>query len=118
MKTALARIYTGPGRSDMAPIDNTELATQVAELRSDVRHIQSDVRDLRDSVDKRFDAVDKRFDGVDKRFDGVDKKLERFGEKFEEIKDSLASAKLWAFGLYIALAGTLLYVVARSAKWI
>ena len=34
-----------------------------------------------------------------------------------DIKDSLASAKLWAFGLYAALAGTLLYVIARAAKW-
>jgi len=29
----------------------------------------------------------------------------------------LASAKVWAFGLYFALAGSLLYVLARVLKW-
>lgn len=111
MKTALAEKYADPGESDMAPADYTDLATQVAELRSDVRHLQSDVSDIKAEQRAMSQRMEAKFDAVDKKFEAADK-------RFEEIKDSLASAKVWAFGLYVALAGTLLYVIARSAKWI
>lgn len=38
--------------------------------------------------------------------------------KIDAIKESLASAKVWALMLYFALAGSLLYVLARGFKWI
>ncbi len=66
-------------------------------------------------LENRFGGLDQKFEN---KFDGFEQKFERVDRKFDEIKDSINSAKLWAFGLYIALAGTLLYVVARSAKWI
>jgi hypothetical protein len=75
-----------------------------------------------DDVDKkseaRFERADKKIDDLDKkteaRFDGLDKTVQ---EIRLDVKESLASAKLWAFGLYAALAGTLLYVIAHAAKW-
>jgi hypothetical protein len=48
-------------------------------------------------------------------------RFERLDRTAQEVRlniKELASAKLWAIGLYVALAGTLLYVVARGAKWI
>ena len=30
----------------------------------------------------------------------------------------IASSKVWAYGMYGALAASLLYVIAHSAKWI
>jgi predicted nuclease with TOPRIM domain len=123
------------------------LAMQVAELRADVRHVQSDTTDIKaelratnqrlDSLsqktderferleqkfDERFEKsdarVDERFDKIDGRFQKVDDRFERLEHKFEQLKESLASAKIWALGLYIALAGSLLYVLAHGFKWL
>jgi hypothetical protein len=121
MKTALARKLDSES-PDMEPAQEIKLLTEVGELRSDVRHLQSDVADIKAEQRTRFDKVDKQFDKVetkfkdletktDERFKGVDKTL-------NEIKDMISSAKLWAFGLYVGGGFTLLYVIARSAKWL
>lgn len=39
-------------------------------------------------------------------------------ERFRKIEESLASAKVWALGLYIALAGSLFYVLAHGFRWL
>ena len=67
-------------------------AVEVAELRADVRHVQSDTTDIK-------------------------AELRVTNERLDSLKDSLASAKVWALGLYIALAGSLLYVLARGFRW-
>jgi hypothetical protein len=73
--------------------ERDDQAVQIAELRADVRHIQSDITDIKAEVR----ATNQRID---------------------ELKDSLASAKVWALGLYMALSGSLLYVLARGFKWL
>jgi septal ring factor EnvC (AmiA/AmiB activator) len=102
----------------MEPAEEKQLLTQVAELRSDVRHLQSGVTEIKsrfDKVDKQFDKVEQRFKDIEtkteERFKGVDKAL-------NEIRDMIASAKLWAYGLYLGGVFTLLYVIARGAKWL
>ena len=69
-------------------------------------------------VDLRFGKFDERFDKVDARFGKVDDKFDSVRKEIGEVKDSLASAKIWALGLYFALAGSLLYVLARGFKWL
>jgi uncharacterized protein YlxW (UPF0749 family) len=71
---------------------DSDLAIQVAELRADVRHVQADTMDIK-------------------------AELRVTNQRLDSLKDSLASAKVWAPGLYIALAGSLLYVLARGFKW-
>ena len=44
--------------------------------------------------------------------------FESVRKEIGEVKDSLASAKIWALGLYFALAGSLLYVLATGFKWL
>ena len=94
----------------MEPAEEIKLLTQVAELRSDVRHVQGDVADIKTEQRARFDKVDKQFDKVEEKFKAVDARL-------NEIVKMISSAQLWAYGLYVGLAFTLLYVIARSAKW-
>jgi predicted nuclease with TOPRIM domain len=84
---------------DMAANESNDQATQIAELRADVRHIQSDVTDLKTELR----ATSQRVDG-----------FVRLEKRFDELKDSLASAKIWALGLY----GSLLYLMARGFKWL
>jgi predicted nuclease with TOPRIM domain len=117
MKTGLAR-KLDPERPDMEPAEEIKLLTQVAELRSDVRHVQGDVADIKTEQRARFDKVDKQFDKVDKQFDKVEEKFKAVDARLNEIVKMISSAQLWAYGLYAALTFTLLYVIARSAKWL
>ena len=123
--------------------ENNDLGIQVAELRADVRHVQSDVTDIKADLritnqrlealgketGKQFEKVDQkietlrtetmaRFDKVDQKFDKVDQKIETVRKETAEVKDSLASAKLWALGLYVGLAGSLFYALARGFRWL
>ena len=84
--------------------ERDDQAIQLAELRADVRHIQSDTTEIK--ADLR--ATNQRLDSLAQRMD----------EKFESVRKEIASAKIWAFGLYLALAGSLLYVLARGFKWL
>jgi peptidoglycan hydrolase CwlO-like protein len=77
----------------MASNERDDLSAQIAELRADVRHIQSDTTDIK-------------------------AELRMTNQRVDALKDSLASAKVWALGLYLALSGSLLYVLARGFKWL
>ncbi len=76
------------------------------------------IESLKKDTDGRFGDVDKRFEKVDKRFDKVDQRFDKLEKKIDDVKDSLGSAKIWALWLYIGLAGSLFYVLARGFKWL
>jgi uncharacterized protein YlxW (UPF0749 family) len=80
-------------------------------LRNDVRHLQHDTTDIKTEIR----ATNQRLDSLSQK---TDERFVRLEQKFDHLKDSLASAKLWALGLYVALAGSLLYVLARGFKWL
>lgn len=140
---AVMHKYDRTEGENMPANENDNLAMQVGELRADVRHIQADVTDIKadlratnqriesvrketaerfDKVDQRFESLrgetTQRFDKVNQKFDTVDQKFESIIKEIGEVKDSLASAKIWALGLYFALAASLLYVLARGFKWL
>jgi hypothetical protein len=114
--------YAMTEEADMPAGENDNLAVHVAELRADVRHIQADVTDIKADLrvtNQRIESLGKE---TGERFESLRKET---GERFEkvekvigEVEDSLASAKIWALGLYFALAGSLLYVLARGFKWL
>jgi hypothetical protein len=126
---AVMHKYDMTDGEDMPVGENDNLALQVAELRADVHHIQTDVTDIKadqrvthqliESLRKEtavtFESV--RKDTAD-RFDRVDQRFESVRQEIGAVKDSLASAKIWALGLYFALAGSLLYALARGFKWL
>jgi hypothetical protein len=95
--------------------ERDDQATQIAELRADVRHIQSDVTDIRVELRATNQRIDSLSQKTDERFEKLNQKLD---EKFDGLKDSLASAKIWALGLYIALAGSMFYVLAHGFRWL
>jgi chromosome segregation ATPase len=130
---AVMKNYEVTEDANMPAAENNTLAIEVAELRSDVRHIQSDVSDIKASLrvtDQRLESVRKeaadRFDKSDQKLESfkkeTDQKLESLRKEtaqgFDSVKESLTSAKLWALGLYIALAGSMYYVMARGFKWL
>lgn len=80
------------------------MEARIARLEADVSHLRSDVADIKVDLRARFDKVDARMDRMD--------------AKVDTIRDSLASAKVWALILYFALAGGMLGVMARGFGWI
>lgn len=104
MGTALALKYVDPEESDMAPTEKTDLGIQVAKLQSDVEHVKSDITDIKADIRDMKTRFEKKFDDL--------------ATSIGSVKDSVATAKIWALGMYITLAGGLLYVIARSNKWI
>jgi t-SNARE complex subunit (syntaxin) len=70
-----------------------DMEARVAKLESDVENIKTNVADIKTDVREIRGKVD-------------------------DLKDSIASTKIWALMLYIALAGTLLLVMAKGFKWL
>ena len=67
--------------------------TRLTRLESDVQHIMTDVSDIKTE-------------------------LRRTNDKIDGLKDAIASMKVWAIGLYVALAASLLLVMAKGFKWL
>jgi len=99
------------------PADETT-AQQIGELRAGVRHLESVVTDIKAdlrSTNQRIDLLLQRFDSFIEKVDG---RFEKVDGQISSLEDALWSAKLWAFGLYVAQFGTLLWVMAHGFKWI
>jgi hypothetical protein len=90
---AAMRKYVPTEEADMPADERNNLEIQVAELRADVRHIQADTTEIKTD-------------------------LRATNQRIHELSDSLASAKIWALWLYVTLAGSMFYVMARGFKWI
>lgn len=139
MNAVLTGVYDFDESEPMPVTEKDDLPIQVAELRSDVRHIQSDVSDIKtdlratnqridtleQKMERKFEVakqdLDKRFDEAkkdnDKQFEKVEERLDRLDVGIVAIKDTLASWKVWAIGLYAGLAGSMFFVMAKGFKW-
>jgi chromosome segregation ATPase len=135
------------GENDNLALQVAELRSDVSHIQSDVTDIKAEQRlthqridSLRKETVEGFAKVDQRFESirketaegfakVDQRFESVrqetaegfakvDQKLESVKKEIGDIKESLSSAKIWALGLYFALAGSILYVLARGLRWL
>jgi hypothetical protein len=84
------------------------LESDVSHLRADVAEIKLDLRSFRDKHDQQVDQVNARIESV--RAD--------LTAKYDNLKDTIASAKVWALTLYIALAAVNLGTLARGFGWL
>jgi hypothetical protein len=101
-----------------------------AHLRTDVADIKVDLRSLRDKSDTAYvkladkidaagNRLDTKIDSLSARLDGrIDALSTQLDAKFNPLKDSIASAKVWALALYIALAAAMLGTMARGFGWV
>ena len=87
------------------------MEARIARLESDVAHVRSDVADLKTDVRSLRDKIDALRDNMEVKFQATNARLDKF-------HDSLASAKVWALMLYIALAGANFGALARGLGWI
>jgi hypothetical protein len=95
-------------RSDM----NSEIGGLRSDMNSEIGGLRSDMNSeiggLRSDMNSEFGRL--RSD-TDSRFEGVHVEI-------AGLKDDLASAKVWALTLYIALAAVNLGTLARGFGWI
>lgn len=102
--------------------ENTNRPRELGELRADVRHLQSDVTEIKADVRMVRRELGEKFDAANARTEAVrtelTTKIEALFAEIGKIKDSIASAKLWALSLHIGLAGGIFYALARGFKWI
>ena len=102
------------------------MEARIARLESDVTHllssvtdIKADLRGLRDRMDAGHARLSERVDAASselhKKLDGA---LTQLNAKFDGLRESFASAKVWALLLYIALAAVNLGTLARGLGWI
>jgi peptidoglycan hydrolase CwlO-like protein len=66
------------------------------------------------STAAKFDAVNAKFDAVNAKFDAVNASIAAQTASIEKARSKLV---VWAFTLYIALAGTLLTVMGHGFHW-
>ena len=74
-----------------------EMEARIARPESDVTHLRTDVADIKADLRTRFDRLD---------------------SKLDQLNDGISTAKISGLLLYIALAGTLLGVMASGFGWI
>jgi predicted nucleic acid-binding Zn-ribbon protein len=115
---AAMRQHESEEGADMPANDDLNLGIQVAKLQSDVTHIQSDVTDIKANLRITNQRIESLEEKTEERFEKVDQKFNKVWQKLDELKDSLASAKIWALLLYFGLAGSLFYALARGFRWI
>ena len=108
------------------------IQAQIARLASDVQHVQTDVADIKVDlrrVDDKLATLNGYIAGVDARVYQVEQKLTEkieglrtgltaeFTKEFAALRKDVSSMKVWALTLYVALSGSLLFVMAKGFKW-
>jgi hypothetical protein len=91
------------------------MEARIARLESDVTHLLSDVKDIKADLRGLRDRMDAGHARLSERIDSASSELNK---KIDGLRDSLASAKVWALLLYIALAAVNLGTLARGLGWI
>ena len=127
---AAMRKYVVTEAEDMSADERSHLEIQVAELRADVRHVQSDTTEIKAELRAATTEIKAELRAATTEIKAelraelhattteIKTDLRATNQRIDDLKDSLASAKIWAFGLYVALSGSMFYVMARGFKWL
>jgi hypothetical protein len=105
----------------MAEMDD-QTGMRLARVESDIKHIQTDVADIKIELRRTGDRIDKLDSKVEAVNNSLTSKIDalavRLDDKIDRLSVKLTTAYVWAFGLYIGLAGGLLFILAKGFKWI
>jgi predicted nucleic acid-binding Zn-ribbon protein len=112
---AVMRKYAVTEAEDMSADERSHLEIQVAELRADVRHVQSDTTEIKAELRATTTEIKAELHATTTE---IKTELRATNQRMDDLEDSLASAKIWALGLYVALSGSMFYVMARGFKWL
>jgi len=84
--------------------DRMEERERLARLESGAEYVNQTLSEMRVDMKSGFSGLNKRVDDVKDSIAGV--------------KDSVASAKVWAIVLYVGMGVGLLTLIARAFKWV
>lgn len=95
------------------------LESHVEHMQSDIVEIKTDIRRLDQKIDSAKDSLNQNIKSVK---DSLEHKIEAVEEKVVEsrlaMERSFSKLTLWGFTLYVALAASLLGVMAKGFGWI
>jgi predicted nucleic acid-binding Zn-ribbon protein len=97
-----------------------------ADLAGKIDGLSERTDNVRKEMTAKMDSVHADLTGkIDGLSERTDKKIDELGGRIDAVrgdlfivKESIASLKVWALGLYVALAASLLLVMARGFKWL
>jgi archaellum component FlaC len=104
-----------------------ELTQKIESVREDLTQKIEGVRgELTQRIESVREDLTQKIEGVrvdlTQRIEGVredlTQKIEGVREDLTSVRHDIASMKVWAMGLYFALAGSLLFVMAKGFKWL
>jgi chromosome segregation ATPase len=82
-------------------------------------HLEGKIEAVEARLEGKITAVETRLEGKIERLDSkIDRIHAILSEKIDALQRELSSAKVWAFGLYVAQGAGLLLVMAKGFKWI
>ena len=111
----------------------TRLETQFEHIQADVTEMKAGIHQLDQKIDRRFEQTERRFEQIDQRFEKVDQRFDALRDAVSDLNLSMESSfhrienrmersiyklTLWGIGLYLALASSLLGVMAKGFGWI
>jgi dsDNA-specific endonuclease/ATPase MutS2 len=74
---------------------------------------------LNQKIDDASKTLNQKIDDVSKALNQkIDDVREQLTSKIDALAKELASAKMWAIGLYVGQSATLLFVMAKGFKWL
>ena len=74
--------------------------------------------DMEETIQTRLTRVESDVKHVIEIVTDVKVELRRTNDKLDGLKEEMASMKVWAIGLYVALAASLLFVMAKGFHWL
>jgi uncharacterized membrane protein YjjP (DUF1212 family) len=74
--------------------------------------------DMEEAIQTRLTRVESDVKHVIEIVTDVKVELRRTNDKLDGLKEEMASMKVWAIGLYVALAASLLFVMAKGFHWL
>jgi len=113
------------------------IQSDVAKIGANICRLDQKIDAVRDSLGQKIDAVrdslEQKIDAFkasqDRRIDSVEEKIDSVEEKIVAVKDSVFESRLamersfskltlWGLTLYVALAASMLGVMAKGFGWI
>jgi chromosome segregation ATPase len=93
-----------------------DLLQKIEDVREDLTQKIEGVReDLTRKIEGVREELTQKIEGVR---EDLTQKIEGVREDLMSVRHDIASMKVWAMGLYFALAGSLLFVMAKGFKWL
>ena len=99
-----------------------QMEGRIGRLGADVQHIQADVSDIRSELrgtNQRIDALRAEMTAtVEALRSEMNRRFEDMRNEMIELRDAIASTRIWTISLYVGSNAALLLVMAHGFNWL